>query len=185
MNILFSVFRWCMGHGAESASTHLHLCKGTDSVASSPPTRTCSRTSTCRPPSACQMARSCRPTRAPVPCSSETPSSSSSSAVHPFVRPNRTIFDSDLIDVYVHGGGPRPPSSNSGKSASNSHVEGPPPTYSEVMGQTCPGSASFLHQHSNNAPPSNQRTASRSPSLAQAQPCSSRLRKAGETNPCD
>uniref|UniRef100_A0A9J8BS68 Low density lipoprotein receptor class A domain containing 4 n=1 Tax=Cyprinus carpio carpio TaxID=630221 RepID=A0A9J8BS68_CYPCA len=74
--------------------------------------------------------------------------------------PNRTIFDSDLIDVYVHGGGPRPPSSNSGKSASNSHVEGPPPTYSEVMGQTYPGSASFLHQHSNNTPPSNQRTAS-------------------------
>ncbi|XP_051526303.1 low-density lipoprotein receptor class A domain-containing protein 4-like isoform X1 [Myxocyprinus asiaticus] len=74
--------------------------------------------------------------------------------------PNRTIFDSDLIDVYVHGGGPRPPSSNSGKSASNSHVEGPPPTYSEVMGQTYPGSTSFLHQHSNNAPPSNQRTAS-------------------------
>lgn len=76
--------------------------------------------------------------------------------------PNRTIFDSDLIDVYVHGGGPRPPSSNSGKSASNSHVEGPPPTYSEVMGQTYPGSASFLHQHSNNAPPSNQRTGGRS-----------------------
>lgn len=76
--------------------------------------------------------------------------------------PNRTIFDSDLIDVYVHGGGPRPPSSNSGKSASNSHVDGPPPTYSEVMGQTYPGSASFLHQHSNNAPPSNQRIASRS-----------------------
>ncbi|XP_026144224.1 low-density lipoprotein receptor class A domain-containing protein 4-like isoform X3 [Carassius auratus] len=74
--------------------------------------------------------------------------------------PNRTIFDSDLIDVYVHGGGPRPPSSNSGKSASNLHMEGPPPTYSEVMGQTHPGSASFLHQHSNNTPPSNQRTAS-------------------------
>ncbi|XP_051948856.1 low-density lipoprotein receptor class A domain-containing protein 4-like isoform X2 [Xyrauchen texanus] len=74
--------------------------------------------------------------------------------------PNRTIFDSDLIDIYVHGGGPRPPSSNSGKSASNSHVEGPPPTYSEVMGQTYPGSTSFLHQHSNNAPPFNQRTAS-------------------------
>lgn len=82
--------------------------------------------------------------------------------------PNRTIFDSDLIDVYVHGGGPRPPSSNSGKSASNSHVEGPPPTYSEVMGQTYPGSAASLHQHSNNAPPSNQRTASRS-----AQPAAS------------
>ncbi|XP_030645082.1 low-density lipoprotein receptor class A domain-containing protein 4 [Chanos chanos] len=75
--------------------------------------------------------------------------------------PNRTIFDSDLIDVYVHGGGPRPPSSNSGKSASNSRMEGPPPTYSEVMGQSYPGSSSFLHQHSNNAPPSAQRTANR------------------------
>ncbi|XP_076864465.1 low-density lipoprotein receptor class A domain-containing protein 4 isoform X2 [Brachyhypopomus gauderio] len=75
--------------------------------------------------------------------------------------PNRTIFDSDLIDVYVHGGGPKPPSSNSGKSASNSRMEGPPPTYSEVIGQSYPGSASFLHQHSNNAPVSNQRTASR------------------------
>ncbi|KAK1805087.1 hypothetical protein P4O66_019156, partial [Electrophorus voltai] len=47
--------------------------------------------------------------------------------------PNRTIFDSDLIDVYVHGGGPKPPSSNSGKSASNLRMEGPPPTYSEVI----------------------------------------------------
>ncbi|XP_031442255.1 low-density lipoprotein receptor class A domain-containing protein 4 isoform X1 [Clupea harengus] len=82
--------------------------------------------------------------------------------------PNRTIFDSDLIDVYVHGGGggtgPRPPSSNSGKSASSARMEGPPPTYSEVMGQMQgQGSSAFLHQHSNNAPPSAQRTAAPSP----------------------
>lgn len=85
--------------------------------------------------------------------------------------PNRTIYDSDLIDmggggggpggvkggggggVGVWGGGPRPPSSNSGISAANSsshgRMEGPPPAYSEVMGHY-PGSAFFLHQHSNN-----------------------------------
>uniref|UniRef100_A0A3B5ADN6 Low density lipoprotein receptor class A domain containing 4 n=1 Tax=Stegastes partitus TaxID=144197 RepID=A0A3B5ADN6_9TELE len=81
--------------------------------------------------------------------------------------PNRTIYDSDLIDMGgggglggvggggggVGGGGPRPPSSNSGISAANSsshgRMEGPPPAYSEVMGHY-PGSAFFLHQHSNN-----------------------------------
>ncbi|KAG9338259.1 hypothetical protein JZ751_026064, partial [Albula glossodonta] len=75
--------------------------------------------------------------------------------------PNRTIFDSDLIDMHS-GGGPRPPSSNSGISAANSsshgRMEGPPPTYSEVMGHY-PGSSFFLHQHSNN--PSTQRAGSR------------------------
>ncbi|XP_072114608.1 low-density lipoprotein receptor class A domain-containing protein 4 isoform X1 [Mobula birostris] len=64
--------------------------------------------------------------------------------------PNRTIFDSDLIDISVYNGGPRPPSSNSGISAtnysSNRRMEGPPPTYSEVMGHY-PGSAFFHHQH--------------------------------------
>lgn len=78
--------------------------------------------------------------------------------------PNRTIYDSDLIDMGgggslggvgggIGGGGPRPPSSNSGISAANSsshgRMEGPPPAYSEVMGHY-PGSAFFLHQHSNN-----------------------------------
>ncbi|XP_069544934.1 LOW QUALITY PROTEIN: low-density lipoprotein receptor class A domain-containing protein 4-like, partial [Brachyistius frenatus] len=79
--------------------------------------------------------------------------------------PNRTIYDSDLIDMggggslggVVVGGlggvGPRPPSSNSGISAANSsshgRMEGPPPAYSEVMGHY-PGSAFYLHQHSNN-----------------------------------
>jgi hypothetical protein len=66
--------------------------------------------------------------------------------------PNRTIFDSDLIDISVYNGGPCPPSSHSGISAatcsSNGRMEGPPPTYSEVMGHY-PGSSFFHHQHSN------------------------------------
>ncbi|ELK15036.1 hypothetical protein PAL_GLEAN10003842 [Pteropus alecto] len=66
--------------------------------------------------------------------------------------PNRTIFDSDLIDISVYNGGPCPPSSNSGISAStcssNGRMEGPPPTYSEVMGHY-PGASFFHHQHSN------------------------------------
>ncbi|XP_048882049.1 low-density lipoprotein receptor class A domain-containing protein 4-like isoform X1 [Brienomyrus brachyistius] len=69
--------------------------------------------------------------------------------------PNRTIFDSDLIDVHSAGGGPRPPSSNSGISAAHSgshgRMEGPPPAYSEVMGHY-PGYSFFLHQHGNNPP---------------------------------
>ncbi|XP_069885686.1 low-density lipoprotein receptor class A domain-containing protein 4 isoform X1 [Dipodomys merriami] len=66
--------------------------------------------------------------------------------------PNRTIFDSDLIDISMYNGGPCPPSSHSGISAatcsSNGRMEGPPPTYSEVMGHY-PGAAFFHHQHSN------------------------------------
>lgn len=77
--------------------------------------------------------------------------------------PNRTVFDSDIMDVY----GPRPPSTHSGKSASYSRLQGqgPPPTYSDVIGRSYPNftssssSSCFLHQHSNNAPPSNQRKA--------------------------
>ncbi|XP_028327546.1 low-density lipoprotein receptor class A domain-containing protein 4-like isoform X2 [Gouania willdenowi] len=79
--------------------------------------------------------------------------------------PNRTIYNSDLIDMggggilrgtsggSLGGGGPRPPSSNSGISVANStchgRMERPPPAYSEVIGHY-PGSAFFLHQHSNN-----------------------------------
>ncbi|XP_028667802.1 protein TMEPAI-like isoform X2 [Erpetoichthys calabaricus] len=67
--------------------------------------------------------------------------------------PNRTIFDSDLIDSSIYRG-PCPPSSNSGISAtcygSQGRMEGPPPTYSEVIGH-CPGSAFYQHtNHSNN-----------------------------------
>nr|XP_033790039.1 low-density lipoprotein receptor class A domain-containing protein 4 isoform X2 [Geotrypetes seraphini] len=73
--------------------------------------------------------------------------------------PNRTIFDSDLIDISMYNGGPCPPSSNSGISAtsysSSGRMEGPPPTYSEVMGHY-PGSSFFQHQHSS-TPPSSQR----------------------------
>uniref|UniRef100_A0A663E0L9 Prostate transmembrane protein, androgen induced 1 n=1 Tax=Aquila chrysaetos chrysaetos TaxID=223781 RepID=A0A663E0L9_AQUCH len=70
--------------------------------------------------------------------------------------PNRTIFDSDLIDNSVYGG-PCPPSSNSGISAtcygSNGRMEGPPPTYSEVIGHY-PGSTFYQHQQNNNGMPS-------------------------------
>ncbi|XP_054993394.1 protein TMEPAI isoform X2 [Sorex araneus] len=62
--------------------------------------------------------------------------------------PNRTVFDSDLMDSAMLGG-PCPPSSNSGISAAcyggGGRMEGPPPTYSEVIGHY-PGSASFQHQ---------------------------------------
>ncbi|XP_048849451.1 protein TMEPAI-like isoform X1 [Brienomyrus brachyistius] len=62
--------------------------------------------------------------------------------------PNRTVFDSDLIAVH-------PPSSNSGisasRSASHGHMEGPPPTYSEVMGKH-PASSFFPHQHGDTPP---------------------------------
>ncbi|XP_033623100.1 protein TMEPAI [Fukomys damarensis] len=66
--------------------------------------------------------------------------------------PNRTIFDSDLMDSAMLGG-PCPPSSNSGISAacygSGGRMEGPPPTYSEVIGHY-PGS--FQHQQSSGPP---------------------------------
>lgn len=71
--------------------------------------------------------------------------------------PNRTIFDSDLIDMHssAGGGGPRPPSSNSGISAASSsthgRMEGPPPAYSQVIGQHS-GIVLYLQQHSNNPP---------------------------------
>ncbi|XP_061111470.1 low-density lipoprotein receptor class A domain-containing protein 4-like isoform X2 [Conger conger] len=76
--------------------------------------------------------------------------------------PNRTVYDSELA------GGPRPPSCNSGVSATNSGgrgpAEGPPPAYSEVAGRhpgsSSSSSSSSLHQHSNNAP-SAQRPGSR------------------------
>uniref|UniRef100_A0A8C9Q6I6 Prostate transmembrane protein, androgen induced 1 n=1 Tax=Spermophilus dauricus TaxID=99837 RepID=A0A8C9Q6I6_SPEDA len=64
--------------------------------------------------------------------------------------PNRTIFDSDLMDSAMLGG-PCPPSSNSGISATcygsgGRMGGGPPPTDSEVIGHY-PGS-SYQHQQS-------------------------------------
>ncbi|XP_027478263.1 protein TMEPAI isoform X2 [Zalophus californianus] len=68
--------------------------------------------------------------------------------------PNRTIFDSDLMDSAMVGG-PCPPSSHSGISATcyggGGRMEGPPPTYSEVIGHY-PGSPSFQHQQSSGPP---------------------------------
>lgn len=68
--------------------------------------------------------------------------------------PNRTIFDSDLMDSAMLGG-PCPPSSNSGISATcyggGGRMEGPPPTYSEVIGHY-PGASSFQHQQSSGLP---------------------------------
>ncbi|OWK03463.1 PMEPA1 [Cervus elaphus hippelaphus] len=64
--------------------------------------------------------------------------------------PNRTIFDSDLMESAMLGG-PCPPSSNSGISATcyggGGRMEGPPPTYSEVIGHY-PGASTFQHQQS-------------------------------------
>ncbi|OWK01587.1 hypothetical protein Celaphus_00017743 [Cervus elaphus hippelaphus] len=65
--------------------------------------------------------------------------------------PNRTVFDSDLIGVSVYSGGPCPPSSNSGISASTcsstGRMAGPPPAYSEAMGHS-PGATPSHPQHS-------------------------------------
>lgn len=64
--------------------------------------------------------------------------------------PNRTIFHSDLTDSAMLGG-PCPPSSNSGISAAcfggGGRMEGPPPTYSEVIGHY-PGAVAFQRQQS-------------------------------------
>ena len=64
--------------------------------------------------------------------------------------PNRTIFHSDLMGSAALGG-PCPPSSNSGISATcyggGGRMEGPPPTYSEVIGHY-PGASTFQHQQS-------------------------------------
>ncbi|MXQ79789.1 hypothetical protein E5288_WYG007173 [Bos mutus] len=65
--------------------------------------------------------------------------------------PNRTVFDSDLIGVSVYSGGPCPPSSNSGISASTcsstGRMAGPPPAYSEAMGHY-PAATPSHPQHS-------------------------------------
>ncbi|KAM9340306.1 low-density lipoprotein receptor class A domain-containing protein 4-like [Symphorus nematophorus] len=68
-------------------------------------------------------------------------------AVH--APPNRTVFDGDLIDIYIHSKSVQPPSSNSGTSDASARMEGPPPSYSEVMGDS---------QYSNNALPTDSRS---------------------------
>ncbi|XP_042362966.1 protein TMEPAI-like [Plectropomus leopardus] len=66
--------------------------------------------------------------------------------------PNRTVFDGDLIDVYVHSKSVQAPSSNSGTNDANARMEGPPPSYSEVM-RDYSGSTACYSQSSNNARP--------------------------------
>ncbi|XP_049890920.1 protein TMEPAI-like [Epinephelus moara] len=66
--------------------------------------------------------------------------------------PNRTVFDGDLIDVYIHSKSVQAPSSNSGTGDADSRIEGPPPSYSEVM-KDYPGSTACYSQYSNNDRP--------------------------------
>uniref|UniRef100_A0A4W6E604 Low density lipoprotein receptor class A domain containing 4a n=1 Tax=Lates calcarifer TaxID=8187 RepID=A0A4W6E604_LATCA len=70
--------------------------------------------------------------------------------------PNRTVFDSDLIDIYSHSKSPQAPSSNTGTNNASATTEGPPPSYSEVMGGY-PSSTPCYSQYNNNAPPTDNR----------------------------
>ncbi|XP_019109166.1 low-density lipoprotein receptor class A domain-containing protein 4 [Larimichthys crocea] len=74
--------------------------------------------------------------------------------------PNRTVFDGDLIDIYIHSKSVQAPSSNSG--TDNARMEGPPPSYSEVMGDYPVSTASYS-QYSNNAPPADNASGRESP----------------------
>ncbi|XP_036949569.1 low-density lipoprotein receptor class A domain-containing protein 4-like isoform X3 [Acanthopagrus latus] len=65
-------------------------------------------------------------------------------AVH--APPNRTVFDGDFIDIYIHSKSVKAPSSNSVTDDGNVRTEEPPPSYIEVMGD-------YPGPHSNNAPP--------------------------------
>ncbi|KAK2830003.1 hypothetical protein Q5P01_017934 [Channa striata] len=47
--------------------------------------------------------------------------------------PNRTVFDTELLDINLHSRTPQSPSSNSETSSCNAMMQGPPPSYSEVM----------------------------------------------------
>lgn len=47
--------------------------------------------------------------------------------------PNTTVFDTDPTDMYINSKSPPAPSSNSGTINANAGMEGPPPSYSEVM----------------------------------------------------
>ncbi|XP_035536827.1 low-density lipoprotein receptor class A domain-containing protein 4 [Morone saxatilis] len=67
--------------------------------------------------------------------------------------PNRTVFDSDLIDIYIHSKSLQPCSSNSGPNGTNNaRMEGPPPSYSEVMG----GSTGCYSNNDRSGPESSQ-----------------------------
>lgn len=70
--------------------------------------------------------------------------------------PNRTIFDGELIDIYIHTKSLQAPSNNSGTNNVNARMEDPPPSYSEVMGDY-PSSTSCYSQYSNNTLPTDNR----------------------------
>lgn len=70
--------------------------------------------------------------------------------------PNRTIFDGELIDIYIHTKSQQALSSNSGTNNANVRMEDPPPSYSEVMGDH-PSSTACYTQYSNNALPTDNR----------------------------
>ncbi|XP_076013276.1 low-density lipoprotein receptor class A domain-containing protein 4-like [Genypterus blacodes] len=64
--------------------------------------------------------------------------------------PNRTIFDSDFIDMYIHSRSPQVPSSDSRVDAASAGMEDPPPSYSEAMGHYA-GTTDFHCQYINNS----------------------------------
>ncbi|KAM7372752.1 hypothetical protein PAMP_007650 [Pampus punctatissimus] len=64
--------------------------------------------------------------------------------------PNRTVFDIELIDIYIHSKRLQAPKSNSGTNDASARMEGPPPSYSEVMGDYLTTTACHS-QYSNNA----------------------------------
>lgn len=71
--------------------------------------------------------------------------------------PNTTVFDTDPTDIYIHSKSLQAPSSKSGTINANVRVEGPPPSYSEVI-VDCPDSTSCFCQNSNNASPTDNRS---------------------------
>lgn len=71
--------------------------------------------------------------------------------------PNKTVFDTDPTDIYIHSKSLQSSNSNSGTIIFNARMEGSPPSYSELMGDH-PNFTSSYCQNSNNAPPTDNRS---------------------------
>ncbi|XP_067365552.1 protein TMEPAI-like isoform X2 [Channa argus] len=71
--------------------------------------------------------------------------------------PNRTVFDSELLDIYLQSKTPQSPNSNSQTSTGNDTMQGPPPSYSEVMGDHHDSTPCYC-QNSNKVPPKDNRS---------------------------
>uniref|UniRef100_A0A8C0T151 Prostate transmembrane protein, androgen induced 1 n=1 Tax=Canis lupus familiaris TaxID=9615 RepID=A0A8C0T151_CANLF len=99
--------------------------------------------------------RSPRPTRAPAPSSCRDPEQQLELNRESVRAPPEQNHLRQRPDGQCHVGRPLPPSSNSGISATcyggGGRMEGPPPTYSEVIGHY-PGSPAFQHQQSSGPP---------------------------------